>query len=303
MTDLDSRIAALSPEQRARLESRIAGVLSARAGTSDLIPARDQSRPTPLSFAQQREWALERFRSANNVTGMMRLEGEVDLDILGRILTEISSRHEVLRSTVELVDGVPVQVVHPVTPVPVPLVDLSALDADEQRDEVRRHSDAEVRRPFPAEATQRLRCTVLRLGPTTYLALLTLHHAAADGWSCAIVLQETAALYRGLRTGTPVQLPPLPIQYGDFAAWQREHLGEEQLGRELGFWRETLDGIPPRLELPADRPYPGRRTYGGAIHGASLSPAATAALQRFAAQENVSISMVMLAVASVVLHR
>lgn len=305
MADLQSRIAALSPEQRALFESRVADLVAARgpAPAEERIRPRDRSRPTPLSFAQQREWALERFRPANNISGAVRLEGDVDLDLLGRAFTEVMARHEVLRSTVEMADGTPVQVVHPVTPVPVPVIDISGLDPEERTAEVRRHYDDEVKRPFPAGETRMIRVTVLRLGPREHVALLTLHHCVSDGWSLAIVVPEAAALYKAFREGKGAALPPPPIQYGDFAAWERARLGEERIASEVEHWRQVLADIPPRLELPTDRPYPVRRTFAGGDHKGVLPPAVTAELQRWAQDEGVSISMILLAVVSVVLHR
>lgn len=304
MTDVHSRIAALSPEQRALFESRIAGLVAARkVSQGERIPPRDRGRPTPLSFAQQREWALERFRPSNNISGAIRLEGEVDLDMLGRVLTEVTARHEVLRSTVEIMNGTLVQVVHPVTPIPVPVIDISDLDPEQQGAEVRCRYDEEVKRPFPPDQIQKMRVTVLRLRPDEYVALLTLHHCASDGWSLSIVVQEAAALYKALRTGVSAPLPPPPIQYGDFAVWERERLGEEWMNSELDYWRQVLADIPPRLELPTDRPYPARRTFAGSDHKVALPPEITFALQQLAEDEGVSISMILLAAASVVLYR
>jgi hypothetical protein len=144
MTDLRSRIAALSPEQRAVLESKVADLIADRGPVrTERIKPRDRSKPTPLGIAQQREWAIERLRAANNIAGAFRVEGAVDLDLLSRVLTEVTERHEVLRSTVEMQrDGVPVQVVHPATPVPIPVADLSHLPPDKQRDEVLRRCEA-----------------------------------------------------------------------------------------------------------------------------------------------------------------
>lgn len=305
MADLQSRIAALSPEQRALFESRVAEMVAARgrAPADERIRPRDRSRPTPLSFAQQREWALERFRPANNISGAIRLDGDVDLDLLGRALTEVLARHEVLRSTVQLTDGAPVQVVHPVTPVPVPVIDLSGLDPQQQAAAVRRHYDEEVKRPFPAGEIRMIRVTALRLGRGAYVALLTLHHCASDGWSLAIVVREAATLYQAFREGKGAALPPPPIQFGDFAAWERARMGKERIAAEVEHWRQVLADIPPRLELPADRPYPVRRTFAGGDHEAVLPPAVTAALQRWARDEGVSFSMILLAAVSVVLHR
>jgi len=154
-TDVQGRIAALSPAKRALLESRVAELMKARGPVpDDRIVPRDRTRPTPLSFAQQQEWTTEQLRSANNPGGAIRLEGEIDPALLGRVLTEIVRRHEELRSTVEVKDGVPVQVVHPVTPVPTPVVDLSDLSPPQQKAEVRRRYDTEMARSF--DPVQRL---------------------------------------------------------------------------------------------------------------------------------------------------
>ncbi|WP_320068791.1 amino acid adenylation domain-containing protein [Micromonospora sp. RTGN7] len=304
MTDLQSRIAALSPQQRALLESRAAGMV-ADQGTMDQggITPRDRSRPTPLSFAQQREWALERFRPSNNIIGALRLEGDLDLDLLARVITEITARHEVLRSTVELIDGKPVQVVQPVTPVPLPVVDLRGFGPQEQADEVRRCYDTEVTRPFPQEQATKLRATVLRLDDQTYVGLLIMHHAASDGWSASIVVREAVLLYQAFLAGEGTSLVPLPIQYGDFAAWQRERLDEERMAAALAYWKETLADIPPRLELPTERPHPVRRTFAADQHAVELSADTAVAVRRFAEAESISIAMIMAAVSSVVFHR
>ncbi len=304
MTDLQSRIAALSPKQRALLESRAARVAAEhRSGGHERVQPRDRSRPTPLSFAQQREWALERFRPSNNIIGALRLEGDLDLELLARVITEITARHEVLRSTMELVDGTPVQVVQPVTPVPLPVIDLTGLDPEQQRVEIRRCYDTEVTRPFPPDQATKLRATVLRLGPQTYVGLLIMHHAASDGWSASIVVREAVQLYQAFLSGYGAGLPPLPIQYGDFAVWQRERLGEERMAAELAYWRGVLADIPPRLELPTDRPHPARRTFAADQHVVELPAEAAIPVRRFAESEGVSISMIMAAVASVVFHR
>lgn len=304
MTDVRSRIAALSPQQRARLESRAADLAAGRRdgeADTDRIRPRDRAVPAPLSFAQQREWALERFRPSNNIIGALRLEGEFDVDLLARCITEITARHEVLRSTVELVDGVPTQVVCPVTPVPLPVIDLSGLDPDTQQAEIRRHYDAEVTRPFPQEQATKLRATLLRLGPSTHVGLLIMHHAASDGWSASIVIREAVQLYQSFRAGAP-GLPPLPIQYADFAVWQRENLSEERIAAEVDYWREVLADCPPRLELPTDRPHPLRRTFEAAQHVVELPEEIAVPLRRFAEAEGVSISMLMATVAAVLFH-
>jgi amino acid adenylation domain-containing protein len=304
MTDLQTRIAALTPQQRARLEMRLANLAAARGSVQrERIQPRDRARPTPLSYAQQREWALERYRPSNNIPGALRLEGDLDLPVLTRALTEVTARHEVLRSLVEVVDGIAVQVVQPVTPVPVRVVDLSGLAAEEQQNEVHRQLDAEVMHPFPPDQVPLMRATVLRLAPSTCIVLLIVHHSVSDGWSTALVAREATECYVALREGRSIALEPLAIQYGDFAAWQRAELDETWMTAEVAYWREVLADMPPRLALPTDRPYPARRTFDAAQHPVPLPPAAVTAIERFAEAHSASISMVMLAAVSVMLHR
>jgi hypothetical protein len=303
MTDVQSRIAALSAEQRAVLEARLAAVAADRGRSEEPIRRRTGDGPAPASFAQQREWALERFRPSNNIIGAVRLDGDFDLDLLARVLTALTARHEVLRTTVETVDGALVQVVHPVTPVPVQVVDLSDLDDQAQRERMHEHYVAEVTLPFPASQAQRIRATVLRVGPESYVVFLITHHASSDGWSTGLLMRDAVVLYQALQAGREPDLPPLPIQYGDFAAWQRERMDEEWMAGELEYWHGVLDGIPPRLELPADRRVPARRTFAAGQHSVSLPRAAALGVKRFADEDGVSVSMIMLAAASVLLFR
>jgi len=304
MADLQSRIAALSPEQRTLLESRVADLVATRGpGPTERIMPRDRSLPTPLAIAQQREWAIERLRSANNIASSFRVEGELDLELLSRVLTEVTERHEVLRSTVELQgDGTPVQVVHPFTPVPTPVVDLSDLSPSQQREEVHRRGKAEILRPFDQKDPQRLRITLMRLAADTHVALFTTDHAASDAWSLAILVQELVTLYGIHRNGGDRSLPP-EIQFGDFAAWQREQYGDARMAAELQHWKRTLSGIPAGLALPTDRPYPARPTFAGDVHNVNLSPEFAADLRRFSERENASLFMVLLAACSVLLYR
>jgi amino acid adenylation domain-containing protein len=303
MTDLRDRIAALSPEQRARFEARVAGLAAGAPAASAAIAPRDRERPTPLSFAQQREWAVEQFRPANNVTGALRLAGDVDLELLARVMTAVMARHEVLRSTVAMTDRGPVQVVQPVTPVVIDVEDLRGLDETEQDGRIRRRCEAEMVLRFPPENTQRLRAAALRVADDAYVVVVTLDHAASDAWSLMIALREMTVLYPALSRGGDDPLPPLPIQYGDFAVWERERLTEERMAAELAHWKAVLADMPPRLALPVDRSPKIRRTFDGGHHNTSIGAVPTAELRRFAESEGVSLSMVVLAVCSVLLHR
>ena len=304
MTEMRDRIAALSPEQRAVLESRLASLAAAKGSApKERIEPRDRDRPAPVSYAQQREWALERFRPSNNIGGALRLQGKVDLDLLSKVLTEVMARHEVLRTTLETVDGQLVQVVHPVTPIPVAAEDISTLEPQARQARIRQCHDDEVLRPFDPAAPQRMRATALRLSDEEYVAVMSTHHASADGWSMAIVLREVAVLYPAFREGLPSPLPDPAIQYGDFAVWQRRHLDQTWMDKELGWWRQTLADLPPRLALPFDKPYPTRRSFEGRHYSLTIEGERNLALQRFAEGEGVAISMVLLALCSTVLHR
>jgi amino acid adenylation domain-containing protein/non-ribosomal peptide synthase protein (TIGR01720 family) len=304
MADLQSRIAALPAEKRALLERRLAEMATARGSApADHIKPRDRSQPTPLAIPQEREWAVGRFRSANNIPGAFRVVGEIDPALLSQIFTEVTNRHEVLRSTVEIRDGGSLaQVVHPVTPVPVPVTDLTHLTPEQQREQVRRRWQAEVVGRFGPEQPQRLRVSLLRMAENNHVAFVTTDHAAADLASVALLIEEFAALYAIHANGGGQSLPPVEIQYGDFAAWQRE-LGHERMAAEHEFWRRSLDGIRDRLAVPSDRPFPARPTFAGDVHTMDLPAEFAADLRRFGDDEKVSVGVLLLAALAVLLQR
>jgi amino acid adenylation domain-containing protein/non-ribosomal peptide synthase protein (TIGR01720 family) len=303
MTDLQSRIAALSPQQRELLERRLADRVVARAATpGDRIVPRDRTEPTPLSIQQQREWAFGQFRGANNIIGAFRVDGEFDRDLLSRALTEVTERHEVLRSIVaQQADGTRVQVVQPVTPVPVPVEDITHLTQSEQRAEIRRRWEAEVVTPFDPAQHQRLRISLLCLAPAQHVVLITTDHAAGDMVSMSFLVEEFAALYV-LHRSVGGTLPPVEVQYGDFAAWQRA-AEAERIDAEREHWRRTLDAVPAGLALPSDRPYPVAPTFDGGTYERELPAGFAAALRRYAEGERASLGVVLYAACSVLLYR
>jgi amino acid adenylation domain-containing protein/non-ribosomal peptide synthase protein (TIGR01720 family) len=304
MTDLQDRIAALSPRKRALLERRVAELAAAHGpARAERIMPRDPAQPTPLAFQQEREWAIAQFRAANNIPGAFRVEGSLDPELLSQVLTEVTERHEILRSTIELRDdGTRVQVAHPVTPVPAPVADLTDRTPEQQRQEVRRRWKAEALQPFDPRQAQRLRTTVLRMAEDNHVVLITTDHTAADLASMAVLVQEVGALYAMRRNGAAAGLPPLEIQYADFAAWQRDY-GEKRMAAEVEHWRQTLDGIPGPLTLPSDRPYPARPTFAGAAHVVNLPAGFSAEVRRFTEREKAPMGVVLLAALSVLLYR
>ncbi len=253
-----------------------------------LSPRPERTGPSPLSFSQERLWFLDRLEggsAAYNIPLPLALTGRLDRRALAAALAEIVARHEILRTTFPAdAEGRPVQLVHPPLSLSPPLVDLAALPRERREAEAAALAAAEAGRPFDLARGPLLRSLLLRLemGPPTgrWVALLTLHHIASDGWSTGVLVRELSALYPALAAGQPSPLPPLPVQYGDFALWQRERLSPAALAAELRFWRERLAGASPLLELPSDRPRPPVASGRGGLRPARLAGDAISSLAR-----------------------
>ncbi|HLE85703.1 MAG TPA: amino acid adenylation domain-containing protein, partial [Thermoanaerobaculia bacterium] len=227
---------------------------------------RGPGRELPLSFAQQRLWLLDRMAPGSplyNVPRLERLEGAVDAGALAGALSDLVARHESLRTTFGERGDRPVQGIAPPRPVPLRVIDLAPLPPFASRQEARRLAAAEARRPFDLGRGPLLRAVLLRLAPVEHRLLVTVHHIVFDGWSGEVFSEELAECYRARRAGRPPALPPLPIQYGDFAVWQRRWLAGEVLEAQLAYWKGRLAGAPALLELPTDRPRPRVQTSRG----------------------------------------
>jgi amino acid adenylation domain-containing protein len=305
MTDLQGRLAGLSPEKRRLLELRMQQARAQAAGP--VLAPRPRVGPPPLSFAQQRLWVLDRLEpgtAAYNLLRPLRLRGVLDVAALERALDALRARHESLRTTfAEDADGVPVQVIHPAAPVPLPVEDLSALPAEAREAAVRERVLADANTGFDLVAGPLFRARLLRLGGEEHVLLLSLHHVIADGWSLGIMARELGALYAAFQAGVPDPLPPLPLQYADYALWQREHLSGETLRRQQAFWRDALAGAPPALELPTDRPRPAVERHRGRVVHARMEPALAEGVRALAQREGTTPFGVLLAGLRVVLAR
>ncbi|MCS6844354.1 MAG: condensation domain-containing protein, partial [Caldilineales bacterium] len=260
--------------------------------------------PPPLSFGQQRLWFLDQLEPgllAYNTPAVLRLRGRLDVDALRRSLNEVIRRHEVLRTAFDTVDGRPAQVIAPALALDLPLDDLSSLpDAAAREAEAMRRVTEEVRRPFDLSRGPLIRGRLLRLAEDDHIAVVTVHHIAADGWSLGVLTGELAALYQADVQGLPADLPPLPLQYADYAAWQRRWLeggdgGPSPLEAQLAYWREQLAGLPPRLELPTDRPRPPVQTSNGSVYTFRLPADLSERLIRLSRDEGVTLYMTLLA--------
>jgi amino acid adenylation domain-containing protein len=250
-----------------------------------------------LSFAQERLWFLAQWipdSPAYGIPAAVRLAGTLDVPALAAALREIVRRHEILRTTFSAIAGLPVQLVHRDTArepaAALPVVDLSGLAAAAREQEAAALSRQVARRPFDLERGPLLRTTLVRLGEGAHLLLVGLHHIAADGASLGILLGELRALYPAL-----APLPPLPVQYADFAAWQRRRAEEEGMARALAWWRGALAGAPAGLDLPADRPRPAGSIHRGGLLPVRLGADLTAALRALARRGRATLFMALLA--------
>jgi amino acid adenylation domain-containing protein len=269
-----------------------------RAGLPVLPPVVrvDRDRPLPLSFAQERLWFLDRLEggSAYNLPAALRLTGALDAAALERSLGEIVRRHEALRTVFHEVDGGAVQVVAPFAGFALPVDDLSGLHETARETEVRRRAREDAARPFDLAAGPLLRAALLRVADEEHVLLLCIHHIVFDGWSSGVLFRELGALYAAYREGSDSPLVEPPVQYADYAVWQREQLQGEVLDRQVGYWRETLAGAPALLELPADRPRPPVQSHRGAREMFDLPRALLDRLQALGRSEGATLYMVML---------
>jgi len=218
----------------------------------------------PLSFAQERLYFLDQLQpnsSLYNLPASFRLKTRLNTAALERSLSEIVRRHEALRTTFELVDSVPAQVIHPAQPLKLQIEDVSSSPNPEA--EAVRQAAIEAQEPFNLREGPLFRARLLRLQETDQVLLLTMHHIVSDGWSMVVLLRELSELYEGYSRGAPASLPDLPIQYSDFAVWQRQSLTPEVIEEQLGYWREQLTGAPAMIDLPFDRARPAVQTYRG----------------------------------------
>ncbi|HEX6042084.1 non-ribosomal peptide synthetase [Longimicrobium sp.] len=298
---------------RALFEDATVAGLAARAtaaragGPAALPPLVPQPRDgdIPLSFAQQRFWFVEQLGSAANayiIPLALRLRGPMDVDAFRRALSGLVARHESLRTVFRMKDGQAVQVIRPEGDMDLPLHDLSALAQSEREAEAARRTNAEVRTLFDLANGPLIRAQLLRMAPDEHVLLLSLHHVVGDAWSLGILFRELAELYDAARAGRPADLPPLPVQYADYALWQRARMTGDALRAELDHWRKTLDGAPT-LALPTDRPRPAVQSYRGGFVPFALSPELTAGVNELARQGGATAFMTLLAAYALLLRR
>ncbi|HEY6186814.1 MAG TPA: amino acid adenylation domain-containing protein, partial [Pyrinomonadaceae bacterium] len=270
------------------------------------IVAVSRDQKLPLSFSQQRLWFLDQLEPGGwmyNIPAAVRLTGRLDVAALEQTFREISRRHEALRTNFSMTDGQAVQVVYGERLISLPVVDLGDLPETERESEAERLIAEESQQPFDLEHGSLIRVFLLRLEEEDHVLAVTMHHIISDGWSIGVLIKEMATLYEAFSAGQPSPLPELPIQYADFAHWQREWLQGDVLDAQLSYWKRQLAGAPPLLELPTDRPRPAVQTYNGAHLSLSLPLPLCAALRSLCRDEGVTLFMAMLAAFQTLLYR
>ncbi len=293
---------------------RVRGLLESAQPGDAPPPLRPAPRGSglPLSFAQQRLWFLHELdpgSPAYNMPGAVRLQGQLRIAALAASLEAVAGRHEALRTVFRSAEGVPSQVILPRMELHLPLVDLAGLP-EEMRDPLAgRLAAAESRRPFDLSAGPLFRAVLLRLGEDDHLLLFTLHHIVSDGWSQGVLVRDMSAFYEACLQGTepplPI-LPPLPVQYADFALWQREWLQGARVAAQIDYWRVQLGhlgGEHAALELPLDRPRPPRRTDRGARRALAVPAGPALELARLSRGQGATTFMGLVSLVAACLHR
>ncbi len=298
---LAARRSKLSPEKRALLERRLKGG-GVPAGVA--IPPRASPTSAPLSFAQGRLWLVDRLErtSAYNEQIVVELEGQLDAAALEGALAGVVARHEVLRTTFELAGDEPVQRIHAQVPVQLARVDLLGAAPGEQMERVRERVREEAAARFDLRVPPLLRAALLQLAEGRWVLVCTLHHIVYDGWSLGVLMAELAVLYPALREGRPAALPPLPLQYGDYAAWQRQRTAGPGFDEALAYWTRRLGGVAP-MELPTDRPRPAFPSGRGGTAARTLPPALAERVGAFAQAQGCTPYVVLLTAFKVLLQR
>ncbi|HEY9801061.1 MAG TPA: amino acid adenylation domain-containing protein [Leptolyngbyaceae cyanobacterium] len=305
MSNLLQKIAELSPEKRALLLQKL-NQQKGKASPAKIPPQSRNTHNFPLSFSQQRLWffsQLEPQSSAYNIPAAIRLTGRLNIVALENSINEIVRRHEILRTKFTVVDEEPVQVISSTTKLQLKIIDLQTIPTSERETEALRLATVEAQTPFNLEKDSLLRVSLLRLGDTDHVILFTMHHIVSDGWSTGILIRELTTIYTACDRAQPCNLPELPIQYADFAVWQRQWLQGEVYHKQLNYWKQQLGGDLPVLELPTDRPRPAIQTDRGATQSFTLSESLTAALKNLSQQQGVTLFMTLLAAFKVLLHR
>jgi amino acid adenylation domain-containing protein len=298
---LAEKLAGLPVEKRKALQS----LLESKSAAAKSIPRRDPAAHIPLTYNQERLWIIDQFLTGAapyNQTNFIRLPFEVNVEIFRRAVNEIVQRHEILRSVIRSVDGEPYQYVHPSLRLDIPLIDLSRRGTAASEAEALELAEEDSKRRLDFETGPLIRASLCKLDTASYLFVLTIHHIACDGWSMGVLAVELSALYWSYALGRPSPLLELPIQYGDFAVWQRKSMSNEVLRPQLAYWRRQLSGLP-KIELPADHPRPAQFTFRGARVPLVIDGKLFQSLLALSEKHGVTMHITLLTTLFVLLHK
>lgn len=302
-----SDLAQFTVAKRALLAKYVRGSLTPALPAARIIPRRAPGSPVPLSLEQQQLWPLAHaLRDVPVFTECvtLRIPGPLDVAAFERSFSEIVRRHEAWRTSFPVVNGQPVQIVHPAEIVKLLMMDLRDLPEDEREAEALRGAAEEARRPFDLAQGPLVRATLVQFGAADHRLYLTLHYLIFDGVTLyCVLLPELRALYEAFASGRSPQLAELPIQYADYSLWEREWLRADTLAGQLAYWTQQLAGAPESLVLPTDHPRPAVKSYRGAMHPFALSQDLTTALKALSRREGVTLFMTLLAAFDALLYR
>ncbi len=265
-----------------------------------------REEPLPLSFSQQRLWFLDKLKPDNptyNIPSAIRFKGNLNLPVLRKSIEALLKRHEILRTCFGELEGQPIQIISERFSVELPLIDLSALSQDQREKQAQEIAKKEALKPFDLKNGPLFRVSLLRLAAADHIALFTMHHTVSDGWSVGVLVREISVFYDAFLKNSAAELPVLKIQYADYATWQRKLLSGPVYDNQLAYWKNQLDGIPPVLELPFDRPRPSTQSSRGANRSMLLAKELADKLQDLSRRENVTLFMTILAAFQSLLQR
>jgi amino acid adenylation domain-containing protein len=305
--------AAMTPEIKQEIGTRKPEILAflkavkmpSSSVESAIVPV-SRDGELPLSFAQQRLWLVQQISPDNNSYNLLealKLEGSLNIAALKQSLCELVRRHEILRTTFPTVDGKPIQLIAPPGALTLPIHDLQGLSAEEQTDQIQQMVKSLASQTFDLAVGPLVQFTLLQLSDREHVLLLKMHHIIYDGWSLNIFFTELSQLYAAFSQGLPNPLAELPIQYADFAVWQRQWLTGEVLDRQLNYWQQQLAGVPGVLELPTDKPRPPIQTFQGGFESFQLDRDLTQRLLQLSQESQTTLFMTLLAAFLVLMSR
>ncbi len=305
MKDIQKKIASLPPEKRELFELMLQ---EQGVDLSEIMitPAPRDQKTYPLSFSQQRLWFLHRMDPDSplyNITSVIRMRGELQIKTLEHCFNLLMQRHEVLRTAFREEDGHGRQEILPELKLEIPVVDLTNTETSRIDTVLNEYAVYESLQPFDLSQTPLIRVKLLRFGEKHHVLILVMHHIVSDNWSTGLIVHEILEMYKAYAQNKEPQLPELPVQYADFAVWQRKWLKGKTLEKQLQYWRDRLQDTPPVLEMPLDRPRPAYQTYNGAYLTFHFTADTQKALHQLSRKADTTLFMTLLAAFEALLHR